>query len=71
VDVDKGARRALVQISEGLYMMRLQFEWDEEKAAANLRKHSISFEECITAFGDPKTLTIFDEEHWGPRGPLH
>jgi uncharacterized DUF497 family protein len=63
VDVDKGARRALVQTSEGPYMTRLQFEWDEEKATSNLRKHGVSFEECITVFGDPQTLTIFDEEH--------
>ena len=43
--------------------MRLQFEWDEEKATTNLRKHGVGFEESITVFGDPETLTIFDEEH--------
>jgi uncharacterized DUF497 family protein len=28
-----------------------------------VRKHGVSFEEAITVFGDPQTLTIFDEEH--------
>jgi uncharacterized DUF497 family protein len=43
--------------------MSLQFEWDEIEAIANLRKHDVSFEEAITIFGDPNTLTIFDVEH--------
>ena len=43
--------------------MRLQFEWDEAKATANLRKHGVGFEEAITVFGDPQALTIFDEAH--------
>lgn len=43
--------------------MSLQFEWDEAKATANLRKHDVSFEEAITIFSDPRTLTIFDVEH--------
>jgi uncharacterized DUF497 family protein len=43
--------------------MSLQFEWDEAKATANLRKHGVSFEESITVFGDPHTLTIFDVGH--------
>jgi len=43
--------------------MDLQFEWDEAKAAANVRKHGASFEEAIAVFGDPNALTIFDVEH--------
>ena len=43
--------------------MSLQFEWDENKATANLHKHDVSFEEAITIFSDPNTLTIFDVEH--------
>jgi uncharacterized DUF497 family protein len=43
--------------------MPLIFEWDEEKAATNLRKHQVSFEEAKTVFNDPMSLTIFDEEH--------
>ena len=43
--------------------MGLKFEWDEKKAAANLRKHGVSFEEAASAFGDPLSLTIPDPEH--------
>jgi uncharacterized DUF497 family protein len=41
----------------------LKFEWAEKKAAANVRKHGISFEEAASAFGDPLSLTIPDPEH--------
>jgi uncharacterized DUF497 family protein len=43
--------------------MDLRFEWDEAKATTNVRKHGVSFEEAITIFGDPNTITIFDAEH--------
>jgi uncharacterized protein len=36
----------------------LTFEWEEKKAAANLRKQGVSFEEAASAFGDPLSLTI-------------
>jgi len=29
------------------------FEWDEEKAAANIEKHGVSFEEAVLALKDP------------------
>lgn len=29
------------------------FEWDEEKADANLKKHKVSFKVATTAFSDP------------------
>jgi uncharacterized DUF497 family protein len=41
----------------------LIFEWDKKKAAANLRKHGVSFEEAATAFGDPLSITIPDPDH--------
>jgi uncharacterized protein len=31
----------------------LAFEWDSRKAALNLAKHRVSFEEAVTVFGDP------------------
>jgi uncharacterized DUF497 family protein len=31
----------------------VRFTWDQRKAAANLRKHGISFTEAATAFDDP------------------
>ncbi len=43
--------------------MIYNFEWDPNKAATNLEKHTISFEEAATVFRDPKALTIFDPDH--------
>jgi len=36
------------------------FEWDDRKAAVNLRKHGVSFEEALTALADPAALTVRD-----------
>ncbi len=43
--------------------MGLRFEWDENKARQNVEKHSVSFEEAATVFGDPLSLTIYDPLH--------
>ena len=39
------------------------FEWNPEKADANLKKHGVSFEEAETVFSDPLSLTIPDSLH--------
>jgi uncharacterized DUF497 family protein len=31
----------------------LEFSWDQRKAAANVRKHGVRFEEAVTVFVDP------------------
>ena len=41
----------------------MKFEWDPKKAAQNLRKHAVSFEEAVTVFGDPLAGTIPDSTH--------
>jgi uncharacterized protein len=41
----------------------MQFEWDGEKAAANARKHRVTFEEGETVFLDPLSLTFPDPDH--------
>ena len=41
----------------------LRFDWDEAKAALNLVKHGVSFEEAATVFGDPLALTLNDPDH--------
>lgn len=41
----------------------IKFEWDPSKAAANLKKHQISFEEAKSVFYDEFALQFFDEEH--------
>jgi uncharacterized protein len=43
--------------------MSLRFTWDPAKAAANLRKHGVSFLEASTAFADPLSITIPDPDH--------
>ena len=42
---------------------RLTFEFDSDKAAANLRKHGVSFREATTVFDDPLAETFPDELH--------
>jgi uncharacterized DUF497 family protein len=44
-------------------MVGLQFEWDETKAAKNIGKHRVSFDEAATVFDDPMFITFVDEEH--------
>jgi hypothetical protein len=41
----------------------MRFDWDPRKAAANLRKHSVSFEEASTVFADDYSLTGADPDH--------
>lgn len=41
----------------------MQFEWDAEKAAANLAKHGVPFDEASTVFGDPLAGTVLDPRH--------
>jgi uncharacterized DUF497 family protein len=41
----------------------MRFEWDPRKAAANLRKHAVSFEEATTALRDHLALTGRDPDH--------
>lgn len=41
----------------------MEFEWDPKKAALNLRKHRISFDEAATVFGDLLSTTVHDPDH--------
>lgn len=43
--------------------MGIKFEWDAAKARLNLTKHSVSFEEASTVFGDRSAITIPDPVH--------
>ena len=43
--------------------MTLTFEWHQEKAINNLKKHHVSFEEAKTIFNDPYAITLFDAQH--------
>ena len=44
-------------------MGELRFEWDPRKAAANRRKHGVSFTEAETVFADEHALLLADPEH--------
>ena len=39
------------------------FEWDDQKAASNVLKHGVSFDEAVSVFGDAKALTFSDTDH--------
>ena len=44
-------------------MAGIKIEWDPSKAAVNLSKHGVSFEEAITAFADEFGRIIPDPDH--------
>jgi uncharacterized DUF497 family protein len=41
-----------------------QFEWDYQKAASNLQKHGVSFDEVVSVFADALALTFADTDHF-------
>ncbi len=41
----------------------MRFEWDGGKAASNLKKHRVSFEEAVSVFYDPLAATFDDPDH--------
>jgi uncharacterized protein len=45
------------------YDVGMEFEWDTSKAASNLNKHGVSFEEAQTVFDNPLAFIFEDEAH--------
>jgi uncharacterized protein len=43
----------------------MRFDCDENKAASNLLKHGVSFDEAKTVFDDPLYVDFYDPEHSG------
>ena len=43
----------------------IDFEWDEAKAASNLRKHKVSFDEAQSVFFDEYAQQFFDSDNSG------
>jgi uncharacterized DUF497 family protein len=41
----------------------MQFEWDQRKAATNLRKHGVAFTDAIAVFSDPLARIFPDPDH--------
>ena len=45
------------------YLGGVTFEWDARKAAANLKKHGLTFEDGSSVFFDPLAITYPDPDH--------
>lgn len=43
--------------------MSFEFEWDDAKAKANLKKHGVPFAEALTVFVDPLACIFDDPDH--------
>lgn len=41
----------------------IKFDWDPAKAASNLRKHGVSFEEAKSVFYDEFAIQFYDASH--------
>ena len=41
----------------------MRFEWDQEKAEGNLKKHGVSFEEAATVWDDLFNVELIDHDH--------
>ena len=46
-----------------LSMSTLRFEWDAAKAATNVKKHGVSFEDAQSVFADERARLIDDPVH--------
>ena len=44
-------------------MVKIQFQWDEKKAAENIRKNGVSFQEAETVFYDENAVEFYDDKH--------
>lgn len=42
--------------------MEYNFEWDPVKAASNVSKHNVTFEQATDVFKDPMALTVYENE---------
>ena len=55
----------------------MELEWDAEKAARNLKKHGVSFEDAVLVFYDPGRIEAYDgredyeEDRWAMIGLSH
>ena len=57
---------AAIDETTGIPYLMIEFEWDDAKAAENLRKHGVSFELAAKAFRDPFGMEwIDDREDYG------
>ena len=50
-------------VSEESGILSVEFEWDRDKAEANLLKHEVPFDEAKTVFADPVYIDFYDPDH--------
>lgn len=50
-------------VKPGAILDYVDYEEDPEKAASNLEKHGVSFEEAATVFNDPLYIDFYDPDH--------
>jgi uncharacterized DUF497 family protein len=43
----------------------MRFEWDDQKARENFKKHGVTFGEATEVFYDPNALEAYDFQHSG------
>ena len=72
------ACHAPLAVTTGIrYHARVQYEWDNGKAAENLRKHGVDFADAIAALEDPNRVEeiddrfVYDEERIRVIGMAH
>jgi uncharacterized protein len=53
--------RLLTELPVSRSILRVEYEWDEAKAAANLAKHGISFTAAARALDDPRKIETLDD----------
>ncbi|TAN52384.1 MAG: BrnT family toxin [Methylococcaceae bacterium] len=41
----------------------VEFRWNSDKARSNVKKHRVCFDEAVSAFYDPFSITVPDPDH--------
>ena len=60
----RGGRR-IAELRDFRIMVLDDFEWDDDKAAENIRKHRIDFMEAMRVFDDPLYIVKVDDDAFG------
>ena len=45
------------------YTYSMHFEWDNNKASLNLKKHGVTFREALSCFYDSRQIAFYDPDH--------
>ena len=61
----------IVVTNETTIQITMEFEWDAAKAALNLKKHGIAFEDAVLVFCDPGRIETYDDDHREDRSAVY